>query len=556
MEFGRSVCGDLAAAERREWLVTNGLGGYACGTIAGSLTRRYHGLLVAATVPPTGRTLLVAKAEESVEYGGQSFDLSTNHWRSGIVSPTGNIHIERFTLRGTVAVWQYVFADALLEKSIWMEHGANTTYVRYAHVRGREPIELALRILVNYRDANAVTRGGDWRMDVASVSRGIRVEAFGGATPFFVCGERDGLAPCHEWYREFSLPAESDRGLEDVDDHLCAALGRIRLEPGESFAFVATDNSSEAVDAVASLERVERRDSQLIAAWEKARPEAAGAPAWVRRCVLAADAFIVARTPADDPAVRSIVAGYPWFGDWARDAMIALPGLTLTTGRPKVAASILRTFAAFVDGGMLPNYVPQAGETPHYNAVDAPLWFIEAVSAYIDATADLALLRDLFPVLDRIVCAYRDGTRYGIALDPSDGLIRAGEAGVQLTWMDAKVGDRVVTPRIGKPVEIAALWYDATRRMATLAPLVQQRSEPYAALADRAAAGFGRFWNAGVEYCYDVLDGPDGSDATLRPNQLLAVSLPFSPLDAVRQRQVVSACGGRLFAATGLRSLD
>ncbi len=279
------------------------------------------------------------------------------------------------------------------------------------------------------------------------------------------------------------------------------------------------------------------------------------APTVTERLVLAADQFIVRRSLPDDPDGRSVIAGYPWFGDWGRDTMISLPGLTLVTGRHDVAARVLRTFARFVDRGMLPNRFPDEGETPEYNTVDATLWYFEAIRAYHAATDDDGLLGDLFPVLQEIVEWHRRGTRYHIQVDPDDGLLYAGEPGVQLTWMDAKVGDWVVTPRIGKPVEINALWYNALRSMADFARRLGEPLSPYEALAEQTVTGFARFWNQDTGYCYDVIHGPDGDDPALRPNQLFAVSLPHSPLSPSQQRAVVDVCARRLLTSHGLRSL-
>jgi 4-alpha-glucanotransferase len=280
----------------------------------------------------------------------------------------------------------------------------------------------------------------------------------------------------------------------------------------------------------------------------------AGAPGWVMRLVLAADLFRIARPIPTQPDGRSVIAGYPWFGDWGRDTMIALPGLCLATGRLEEARLILETFAQFVDGGMLPNVFPGAGEVPEYNTVDAALWFIEAWRAYVAVTGDEAALRLVFPVLASIVEHYTRGTRYGITVDPADGLVRAGEPGVQLTWMDAKVGDWVVTPRIGKPVEINALWFNALVAMAELAERAGTPGAAYRAAAEQARASFARFVRSDGRGLYDVIDGPNGADASLRPNQVFAVSLPASPLDPAQQRAVIDACAP-LVTPCGLRSL-
>ena len=255
---------------------------------------------------------------------------------------------------------------------------------------------------------------------------------------------------------------------------------------------------------------------------------------------------------------KTILAGYPWFSDWGRDTMIALPGLCLATGRPWLARNILRTFSRFVSEGMLPNQFPRAGEAPEYNTVDATLWYFEAVRQYFEATSDIGLLHELYPVLDGIMDAHVRGTRYNIHVDPADGLLYAGEPGVQLTWMDAKVGDRVVTPRIGKPVEVNALWLNAAAAMARFARALGRNAARYEELAQRARTGFARFWNPEKQFCFDVIDGPgspDGNDATLRPNQIFAVSLPETALTPEQQRAVVDVCARELLTSFGLRSL-
>ena len=556
IDFGRDICGDLDQAESREWLVTNGLGGYASGTVAGLLTRRYHGLLVAALKPPVGRTLLVAKLDETAGYGGRTFELSTNRWHGGSVSPRGYRHLERFRLEGTVPAWTYALADALLEKRVWMEQGANTTYVRYDLLRGAGPLSLAIKVMVNCRDYHGSTRGNGWRMRVEGADHGLAVTAYDGAAPFYLLsdlGERDAA---HDWHMGFDLAVERARGLDDREDHLQIGTIRAAVEEGKPLTIVLSTDPTASRDGAKALERRKRHERALAAAFTKANPSLSKqAFPWVGQALLAADQFIVDRPSPEDPEGRSVIAGYHWFGDWGRDTMIALPGLTLTTGRPAIARQILMTFARFVDRGMLPNRFPDAGETPEYNTVDATLWYVGAIRAYHAATGDDRLVRELFPVLAEIVDWHRRGTRYGIRLDHADGLLQAGEAGVQLTWMDAKVGGWVVTPRIGKPVEINALWYNALRAMAALARVAKKPSGEYDGLAARAAAGFARYWNESLGYCHDVLDGPEGDDPALRPNQIFAVSLPESPLAPARQKAIVDACARSLVTSHGLRSL-
>jgi len=556
IDFGRNICGDLPSAEEREWLVTNGIGGFASGTVAGLLTRRYHGLLIATLKPPLGRTLLVAKLEELAEYDGRTYALSANRWSGGAVDPQGFREIEAFRLEGTTPVWTFACADALLEKRIWMQPGANSTYVEYRLIRGSRPMGLQLRALVNYRDYHGSTHAGDWQMNIEPVERGLRVTAFDGATPFYLLSAAASAQPAHEWYRNFELAVESYRGLDDHEDHLHAGTFRATLQPGGSLTLVCSTGAKPELEGRAAWEARLAEEQSLLGGWAAGQPSLVEqAPAWVRQLILAANQFVVKRPLADEPDARSVIAGYHWFGDWGRDTMIALPGLTLVTGRPEIARSILRTFARFVDRGVLPNVFPDAGETPEYNTADATLWYFEAVRQYYAATLDIELLRELFPVLTDIVDWHVRGTRYNIHVDPTDGLLYAGEPGVQLTWMDAKVGDWVVTPRIGKPVEVNALWLNTMATMAQFARLLERPTGTYESMAKRARTGFQRFWNEANQHCFDVLDGPKGNDASLRPNQIFAVSLPESPLTADQQRAVVDACARQLLTSHGLRSL-
>jgi glycogen debranching enzyme len=569
LDFDRAICSDEGAAERREWLACNGLGGFASGTLGGALTRRYHGLLVAALAPPLGRTLLGTRLDETVRAGGRDFALFENRWSDGTLEPRGARLIERFRLEAGMPVWSFALGGALLEKRIWMEAGANVTYVRYGAARALEPLAFEIKALVNYRDFHGNTHAGDWRMQVEPLPDGVRVVAFAGAVPFEVRAERGTVAPAHEWYRNYELARERERGLDDLDDNLHVATFGFNLAQDESvtISFRATPIPGSTLspsvtptgdpnrgDGDAALERARSRAAGVLRGWRLAQPTLADPPAWLEQLVLAADQFVVRRA---SPAGSTLIAGYHWFGDWGRDTMIALPGLTLATGRQDVAREILRTFAQLVDGGMLPNTLPGAGETAQYNTVDAALWFVEAVRLYVAATNDGALLAEVYPVLRAIARAYAGGTRFGIHEDPADGLIAAGEPGVQLTWMDAKVGDRVITPRIGKPVEIAALWLNAQATLRAFAERLGATDDAtsFAAGFERTRAGFARFWNAERGFLYDVLDGPDGPEAMLRPNQLFALSLAECALSGEQQRAVVAVCARELLTTFGLRSL-
>jgi glycogen debranching enzyme len=574
-DLDRALCGDLGVAERREWLVTNGLGGFACGTVAGTLTRRYHGLLFAARTPPVERTLLCPKIDTEVQYDDKTYALATDRWRGGVIAPQGYVHLIEFRLEGTVPVWALGCGDALLERRVWMEHGENRTYVSYRAVRARTPLRLTLHAFANHRDLHSVTHAGNWTMNVTATASGIRIVPFDGAMTIELRADRGTFAPEHIWYRDFDYPEERARGLDDSEDHLRVATFEAVLAQGETITLAVGDYELPAIDGAASLARRASRDGELLATWRAHQPDIAEpsdvaqrgygaqrgdgtdrAPEWVKRLVLAADQFVVRRPLSDDPDALSVIAGYPWFGDWGRDTVIALPGLALATGRYAVARSILRTFARFVDGGMLPNYFPDGGEPAPYNTVDAALWYVEAVRRYVDATGDTATLAAIFPALRAIIDAYTEGTRFGIRVDPADGLVRAGEPGVQLTWMDAKVGNWVVTPRTGKPVEVNALWINALRACAAFAQRLGEEPLPFTVAATRAEASFERFWSAQHGWCFDVIDGPDGVDASLRPNQLFAVSLPIDVLDAARRRAIVDVCTSRLWTPAGLRSLD
>jgi predicted glycogen debranching enzyme len=466
------------------------------------------------------------------------------------------VHIERFRLEGTTPVWTFAYADALLEKRIWMEHGANTTYVQYTVVRASRPTRLSAKVMVNYRSYHGLTDAAEKHMDVQSLDGGVRVQAFAEGAPFYLRSAEAEIEPAHMWYRHYELAAEKARGLDHQEDHLHAGTFTAELGTGKSVTLVASTESTASLDGALALQARFSRERELLEWCKHAHPRRAESPAWIRQLILAADQFVVARPLADGAEAFSVIAGYPWFGDWGRDTMIALPGLLLATGRPQVAAGVLRTYARLVDRGMLPNRFPDAGEAPEYNTVDAALWFCEAIRQYYAATGDLSLVHEIFPAMAQIIGAYTRGTRYNIHVDSSDGLLYAGEPGAQVTWMDSKIGEWVVTPRIGKPVEVNALWLNALATQAKFAETLGGPAASYADLAAQARQGFQRFWNTGANCCFDVIDGPEGNDASLRPNQLLAVALEESPLTLEQRRAVVDICARELLTSFGLRSLS
>jgi predicted glycogen debranching enzyme len=565
IRFGHDLCSVLEFAERREWLVTNGRGSYGSGTVANLLTRGYHGLLVAALAPPVGRTLTLVKLDESLTYRGSRYDLFTNRWRGGAVVPAGHVNLESFHLEWTVPTWRFALADAVLEKRIWMEPGADTTYLAYTLIHASKPIEMACKAIVDFRDYHGRTRAGRFdQVRVDRVDKGLKVTMFAGARPLLLLSNAAEGSPAAEWYYGFELARERERGLQDYEDHLHVADFQANLKPDEPLVFAASVEGS-AEPGIAALERRRTYENRVLDQWAAGRPDGGRrAPRWVKQSVLAADQFLVDRpTPEDDAETgKTVIAGYHWFADWGRDTMISLPGLTLCTGRANIARLILKTFGRYVSQGMLPNNFPDSGSSPQYNTVDATLWYFQALWAYYIATKDRQTVAGLFPVLKEIVDWYRRGTRFNIHVDTSDGLVYAGQEGVQLTWMDAKVGDWVVTPRIGKPVEVNALWYNALRVLGNFASLVGADGTEFEELAGDTLNGFQRFWNAASACCFDVLDGPGGNDDALRPNQIFAVCLPWPSLNAPellsagQQKGVLDACASKLLTLVGLRSLD
>ena len=575
LKLGREVTSNFNFAESREWLVTNGIGGYASGTVAGVLTRHYHGLLIAALKPPVARTLLLTKLDEVVEYNQQTYELYANRWAFGAVEAPVCLNLESFYLEGTTPVWNFAFADGLLEKRIWMQQGENTTYVRYSYRRGSQPVSLSLKTLVNYRDYHSSTHSDvGVKASIDQIGeKSLRIKVFADAASLYLSAYKNRnddfiWETVNTWNQNFVLAVEQYRGLDDIEDHLHAVTGKVTLEPGDFIDIVASTESQPQLDSKNSLENKVNRERKLIDLWYAAnslsKTNTDKFSAAIEQLVLAADQFIVDRPLEDNPEGKTVIAGYPWFTDWGRDTMISLPGLTISTGRYDIAKTILRTFAKYLDRGMLPNVFPDAGETPEYNTVDATLWYFEAIRSYYAATKDREFIAELLPLLIDVIDWHIKGTRYKIHMD-DDGLIYAGNQGVQLTWMDAKVGDWVVTPRIGKPVEVNALWYNALACMAYFTEVLGKSEPKYQQLAAKTRSHFSKFWYEEGGYCYDVIDSPDGNDASFRPNQIFAVSLSsrigvmgsncHPLLTPEQQKMVVDRVGQKLLTSYGLRSL-
>jgi predicted glycogen debranching enzyme len=549
IQFNQEICGNLDAALRREWLETNGLGSFASSTIVGLNTRRYHALLVAATKPPVGRLVMLSKLEETFFIEGQAFDLSANQY-PGVIHPHGFKYLKQFRL-DPFPVFTYEIEGIEIEKSIFMVHGENSTVVQYELKKNNHPQRpknswLELRPLIAFRDYHSTTHENSAISSAVEERPGLAtVSPYQGLPPLHLAHNAVELRKTGDWYRNFEYEVERERGLDSSEDLFNPFILRFDLHLRCQAAVIASTEQRN-VSKVPAY-----RDTEIA----RRRTVASFAPQddFAQTLAAATDQYIVSR--GDE---KTVIAGYHWFSDWGRDTMIALPGLTLPTGKHDVARSILRTFAKHVDQGMLPNRFPDAGETPEYNTVDATLWFFEAARAYLAYTDDAEFVRnELYPVFADIISWHVRGTRYGIKVDPS-GLLASGGTGVQLTWMDAKVGDWVVTPRRGKPVEIQALWYNALCIMEDLARKFgdEASQKRYRNMATVASWSFNRlFWNESMGCLYDVTNGAP-PDPSIRPNQIFAVSLTHSMLPKERAKSVVEKVQEHLLTPYGLRTLS
>lgn len=532
-----------APDERREWLITNGLGSFASANIWGANSRRYHGLGIFALQPPVGRTVMWSRIDEIAD--GES--LSTSHWTSGAVSPEGFKKLSAFTVY-PVPTWAFELPGGYLIKQIAMPPGKQEVVVGYTWT-GSQPLKLSLKFLLNYRDFHSETRGwADWRFQQDVQPDRVKVKAYDSAAELVLAFSRGAYRPEPDWYWGYYWPREHERGLGFREDNFLAGRLEVSLEPGASVTVRGGLDSALSAGSIADAVRaVAARQNELIG------KSGALASADAKRLALAADQFIVHRLSTQSD---SIIAGYHWFGDWGRDSMISLTGLALSTGRHEIAAGILKTFGHYLSDGMLPNNFPDSGQTPHYNTADATFWWAWALHKYYKATGDLAFVTSQLPLLDSVVEWHRKGTRYKLHIDPADGLISGGEPGVQLTWMDAKVGDFVVTPRSGKPVEINALWFNFLKVLESLHAATGSDGTVYGALAEQVKNGFAAFWNAEAGCLYDVIREDGSRDASIRPNQLLAISLPFQLVSDDQAKAILAVVERELLTPYGLRTLS
>jgi predicted glycogen debranching enzyme len=550
IRFGQDVCGDLDAALRREWLETNGLGGFASSTIVGLNTRRYHGLLVAAIKPPVDRYVLLSKLEETLLLDGRAFDLSANRYPS-VVHPRGFRYLKQFRL-DPFPIFTYEIDGVEIEKTVFMVQGENSTIVQYqlGNKTGSkllsQKIELELRPLIAFRDYHSTTHeNGALNSTVESAPGLASITPYPGLPSLHLAHNAGQLGSGSNWYRDFEYDAERERGLDFVEDLFNPCVLRFDLCPESAAAVIASTERRDAakVDEYLQAEISRRRSNVMRTPVEDD---------FVKALTAAADQFIVARGEQ-----KTVIAGYHWFSDWGRDTMIALPGLTLPLKRYDLAQSILRAFSQYVDRGMLPNHFPDAGEI--LNTILSTLLF--GSSRPYEHTLPIAATWNLFATISTAFSPTSspgmcEGTRFGIKVD-SDGLLSSGEPGVALTWMDAKVGDWVVTPRRGKPVEIQALWYNALRVLEDVARRLEDAGgrKRYGAMAALTKRSFNRlFWDKKNECLYDVVNGGP-PDSSIRPNQIIAVSLPHTMLSPGRAKHVVEIAQEHLLTPYGLRSV-
>jgi len=550
--FDRSVCGNFQQAIQKEWLETNGIGGYASSTIIGANTRGYHGLLVAATRPPVGRMVLLSKLEETLIVNGNKYEISCNEY-PGVIHPEGYKYLDGFKI-DPFPVFTYMVEGIIINKSIFMIQESNTTIVRYNLVKSQDDIVLELRPLIACRDFHSRLHENREFNTYIRIEDGI-ISIAPTNTRLFLCVRNihasDGPKAIFEtsayWYGNFEYRIELHRGQEYHEDLYSPGYFTSILSQDDEIALVASTQDPHELNIKESYSYELKRKKSIL--------KKGSGNQNINSLMMAADQFLVQR---GNDNLFSVIAGYHWFGDWGRDTMIALPGLTLAIGKYNIARGILKNFAQYCNKGMIPNRFPEAGEKPDYNTVDASLWFIYAVKKYLDYTSDLDFVSsELFHVLTQIIQNYIDGTRYNIYMD-SDGLIYAGEEGTQLTWMDAKTDNLVVTPRKGKAVEINALWYNALRITGEIAKQLQN-AQWYAkcsCLAEKTRISFNQaFWNESENCLYDCVDGAIRDDS-IRPNQIFSISLIYPLLSDEQAKAVLRVVQQELLTPFGLRSLS
>jgi predicted glycogen debranching enzyme len=561
---------DPAALLGKEWLVTNGLGGYAAGTLAGVLTRRYHGVLIAALPAPFGRMVMVSHLAERVRLpDGSVYWLSGEERQGGTIFSSGANRLREFRLEAGLPVWIFEMDGYVLEKRVLLPRFQNTVLVTYTMLQSAGVVRLGLRPLLQARPHEEPV---DFPLPTSPrlIASGQQIEVhFSEELPLLrlhLAGERGAFTIDNATIPQVHYRLEESRGYQANGDAWSPGYFRVDIDEGQRVTLLASTESLETMMALGASEALaaerERRQQLLVAAGPASSDSTAA------ELVLAADDFVIApagrvedaaRARAAGDEARTVIAGYHWFTDWGRDTMISLEGLTLTTGRVNEARHILRTFGFYLRDGLIPNLFPEGNREGLYHTADATLWYFHALDRYVTVTGDVATVEQLLPRLDDSIEHHLRGTRFNIGVDPADGLLRQGDETRALTWMDAVMGDWVITPRRGKTVEINALWYNALRLMADWHRLVgaAERADALLTHAERTRASFNRrFWYAPERYLYDIVDGEQGDDATCRPNQIISVSLRHPVLAEDRWSAILAVVEARLLTPVGLRSLD
>lgn len=546
MFFGKSYWRSTEEGIRREWILTNGIGGFSSGTVIGMNARRYHGLLVASLTPPVDRYLILSQINEQVAAGGRDYYLHS--FRTHDYTAHGEYHLEAFHYNG-VPEFHYRIGTMSIIKKVVLRYGMNQVFVVYRVKNHAEKTIIRLTPLVNFRNYHYLSYHQYMTFSTEADGRRMEITPCGTDKKIYVdCSDGKAVLQNQCFFYNMDYPYEHERGLNGTEDHYIPGFYEIELAPGEEKTITVAcgvDDPPDPLNGEVLIEEEMLRQKTLTGH--------AGADEFMKRLFMAADQFIVYRKST---GAKTVIAGYPWFTDWGRDTMIALPGLTLATGRYEDAKEILYTFARYEHNGLIPNVFPDHQGKPAYNTVDAALWYFEAVYKYIKYTNDYAFVKEkLLPVLQRIIEGYRTGTMFQIHMD-QDGLIEAGNEDTQLTWMDAKAGSWVVTPRHGKAVEINALWYNALMIMAGILEMAGGSGSEYEKLAAYVKESFVKvFWNDDSGCLYDVVNDQQ-EDKRLRPNQIIAVSLSFPVLDGTMARQVVDKVHRELYTALGLRTLS
>ena len=545
LQKDKSVLSDYTEAIQHEWLETNGLGGWAGSSIIGCNTRRYHSLLMAATVPPAERMNLISKLDETIIINDQRFELGTNDY-GDVVAPKGYQYFSSFK-KELFPEWIYELDGIELKKTIAMVHGENTTLIIYEVLKAEQTFTFELLPLLSVRGYHNMMHANNTAYWDASFDNNIfKTKVYDNTPEIFIKVPNAKYQHNPNWFYNFNYSVEKYRGLDFTEDLFNHGKFLVELKQGDILGIIlSTEEPSDKNAVNLLLKEKQRRESLIDQPFNNSIEQI---------LTLAADQFIVKR--GED--LKTIIAGYPWFTDWGRDTMISLPGLCLSTGRFEDAKKIIAAFAQNVSMGMLPNRFQDNNEPPEYNNVDGTLWYFIAIKKYLDATSDEAfIITEILPVLKDIIDWHFRGTRYNIHVD-EDGLLYAGEVGQQLTWMDARIGNWVVTPRMGKPVEIQALWYNALKIFANLLRMNEQNND--ADLVELSAAKAKqsfeeKFWYDEGNYLYDVIDENNQPDKTLRPNQLFAISLPYPLIEEAKAAAVLQVIEEQLYTTVGLRTL-